>query len=38
MTSEGCPVSARGWAETADRLNPLNLIRIMPAKEREFVE
>jgi len=38
MMSEGCSVSARDRAETVVRLNPLNLLRIMPAKEREFVE
>ena len=35
-TSEGCPVSAGAGLRQPVGLNPLNLIRVMPAKEREF--
>src|SRR5258708_37312988 len=36
-TSEGCPVAARGTGlRQPDWMNPLNLIRVMAAKEREF--
>ena len=39
MTSEGCPVSAEeSGLRQPMGLNPLNLIRVMPAKEREFIE